>query len=135
MAWWIQKIIRNVFISSLIQLGADIGQCRACLQRAEDCAQKAAAESDPKIKADFLDTKRRWTALARNYEFANQLNDDRPPKSVAEGANAILRKLMPTRRFPPPWSVAFRAALDWPSLSSSLAPLARIGRNGTVVDN
>jgi hypothetical protein len=45
---------------------------RRCLQRAEDCAQKA---------ADFLDTKRRWTALARNYEFANQLNDDRPPKS------------------------------------------------------
>ena len=56
-------------------------EIRLCLQRAEDCAQKATAESDPQIKADFLDTKRRWTALAGNYEFANQLNDDRPPKS------------------------------------------------------
>ena len=46
-----------------------------CLQRAGDCARKAAAESDPKIKADFLDTKRRWTALARNYEFAKRLTD------------------------------------------------------------
>jgi len=51
-------------------------EIRWCLQRAEDCAQKAAAESDPKIKADFLDKKRRWTALAGNYDFANQLNDE-----------------------------------------------------------
>ena len=56
-------------------------EMRLCLQRAEDCAQKAAAESDSQIKADFLDTKRRWTALAGNYEFANQLIGDRPERS------------------------------------------------------
>ena len=64
-----------------------------CLQRAGDCARKAAAESDPKIKADFLDTKRRWTALARNYEFAKRLTDgakqnDKLPK-VRTGTNKI----------------------------------------------
>jgi hypothetical protein len=49
---------------------------RQCLQRAEDCAHKAAAESDPKIKADFLDMNRRLLVLARNYEFAKRLTDE-----------------------------------------------------------
>ena len=51
-------------------------EIRRCLQRAEDCARKAAAGSDPKIKADFLNKKRRWLASARNYEFAKRLTDE-----------------------------------------------------------
>ena len=50
-------------------------QIRECLQHAEDCARKAAAETDPKIKADFMDLERRWLLLARSYEFTKRLTD------------------------------------------------------------
>jgi hypothetical protein len=44
-------------------------------QRAEDCAHKAAAQTDPKLKADFLDLKLRRLFLARGYEFTKRLAD------------------------------------------------------------
>ncbi len=40
-------------------------QIRECLQHAEYCARKAAAQTDPKLKEDFLDMERRWLFLAR----------------------------------------------------------------------
>jgi hypothetical protein len=48
-------------------------QIRDCLRHAEDCARKAAAQSDPTLKADFLDMERRWLSLARSYELTGQL--------------------------------------------------------------
>jgi hypothetical protein len=50
-------------------------QIRECLQRAEDFACKAAAETDPKLKNEFLDMERRWLYLARSYELTQQLGD------------------------------------------------------------
>ena len=50
-------------------------QIRERLQHAEDCAQQAAAQSDPQLKQDFLDTERRWLFLARSYEFTDRLTD------------------------------------------------------------
>ena len=50
-------------------------QIRECLQHAEDCGQQAAAQSDPKLKQDFLDTERRWLFLARSYEFTDALTN------------------------------------------------------------
>jgi hypothetical protein len=49
-------------------------QVRACYRHAEDCAQKAAAQSDPKLKQDFLDLEKRWLFLARSYEFTERLS-------------------------------------------------------------
>jgi hypothetical protein len=46
---------------------------RECRQHAEDCARKAAAQTDPRLKQDFLDMERRWLLLARSYEFTEQL--------------------------------------------------------------
>jgi len=46
-----------------------------CYRHAEDCARKAAAQTDPKIKADFLDSERRWLVLAQSYEFTERLTD------------------------------------------------------------
>jgi hypothetical protein len=43
----------------LNNLSAEI---RECLQHAEDCARKAAAQTDPKLKEDFLEME---TAVAR----------------------------------------------------------------------
>jgi hypothetical protein len=49
-------------------------QIRECYRRAEDCARKAATQTDPKLKADFLDLERRWLVLARSYDFTERLN-------------------------------------------------------------
>jgi len=50
-------------------------QVRECLRHAEDCAREAAAQTCPKMKADFLDLERRWLSLARSYEFSERLED------------------------------------------------------------
>jgi hypothetical protein len=50
-------------------------QIRVCLEHAEDCMRQADAQSDPKLKADFLDMERRWLFLARSYEFTERLDD------------------------------------------------------------
>ena len=50
-------------------------QVRECLQHADDCARRAAAQTDAKIKEDFLDLERRWLSLARSYEFTERLDD------------------------------------------------------------
>ena len=46
---------------------------RECLRHAEDCGRKAAAQTDPTLKEDFLDMERRWLSLARSYELTEQL--------------------------------------------------------------
>jgi hypothetical protein len=48
-------------------------QIRECLEHAEDCSRKAAAQTDLKLKEDFLNLERRWLFLARSYEFADRL--------------------------------------------------------------
>jgi hypothetical protein len=47
---------------------------RECYRHAEDCERRAAAERDPALRNDFLDTARRWIILARSYEFSERLN-------------------------------------------------------------
>jgi hypothetical protein len=44
-----------------------------CYEHAEECAQKAAAQTDPGLKQDFLDMERRWLALARSFKFSQRL--------------------------------------------------------------
>jgi hypothetical protein len=50
-------------------------QIRDCYAHAEDCARKAAAQTDPQLKQDFLDMERRWLALAKSYELSQRLED------------------------------------------------------------
>ena len=49
-------------------------QIRECYRHAEDCARKAAAQTEPTLKADFLDLERRWLVLARSYDFTERIN-------------------------------------------------------------
>ncbi len=61
-------------------------QVRECLQRAADCARDAAAQTDTKMKQDFLDLERRWLSLARSYQFTERLDDFcAEPKRKADG--------------------------------------------------
>jgi hypothetical protein len=50
-------------------------EIRECYRHAHDCARQAAAQTDPQLKQDFLDTEQRWLFLARSYEFTDQLSD------------------------------------------------------------
>jgi hypothetical protein len=50
-------------------------QIRDCLRHAEDCAQKAAAQADPKLKQDFLQLERKWLSLARSFQLTGGLTD------------------------------------------------------------
>ena len=50
-------------------------QIRECYDHAEECARKAAAQSDPGLKKDFLDMERRWLTLAKSFEFSQRLGD------------------------------------------------------------
>jgi len=50
-------------------------QVRECYEHAEYCARKAAAQTDPTIKQDYLDLERHWLTLARSHEFSERLTD------------------------------------------------------------
>ena len=50
-------------------------QIRECLQHAEHCARQAAAQTNSKLKEDFLEMEQRWLFLARSYEFTERLDD------------------------------------------------------------
>jgi hypothetical protein len=56
----------------LNNLSAEI---RECHRHAENCAQQAAAQTDLKLKSDFLDLELRWLFLARSYEFTHRVAD------------------------------------------------------------
>jgi hypothetical protein len=48
-------------------------QVRNCLLRAEECARRAASQSDPALREDFLAMEARWLKLARSYELTERL--------------------------------------------------------------
>ena len=48
-------------------------QVRECLRHAEDCAQRAAAQADPKLKQDFLQLEQKWLSLARSFQLTERL--------------------------------------------------------------
>jgi hypothetical protein len=51
-------------------------QIRECLEHAEDCASKAAAQPDGSIlKQDFLNLEKHWRSLARSLQLGEQLTD------------------------------------------------------------
>ena len=49
---------------------------RACLENAEHCASKAAAQPDGStFKQDYLYLEKSWRSLARSYQLGEQLTD------------------------------------------------------------
>jgi hypothetical protein len=50
-------------------------QVRECLRHAEGCAQRAAAQADPKLKQDFLQLEQKWLSLARSFQLTERLTD------------------------------------------------------------
>jgi len=66
-------------------------QVRECLRRAEECAQQAKHQCDPKLAGDYLDLERRWLGLARSYQLGEQLESftshykKRRPSEILDG--------------------------------------------------
>ena len=85
-------------------------QVRECLQHAEDCARKAAAQPEGSpLRQDFLDMERRWLGLARSMQHSERLtsflkkpSDSTPPKTGLS-VNSIL---CPRCRSPMTWFAA-----------------------------
>jgi hypothetical protein len=51
-------------------------QIRECLEHAEDCARKAAAQPDGSaLKQDFLNLEKHWQSLAQSLQLGEQLTD------------------------------------------------------------
>ena len=51
-------------------------QIRECLEHAEDCACKAAAQPDgSRMKQDYLDLEKKWRSLARSFQLGERLTD------------------------------------------------------------
>jgi hypothetical protein len=70
-------------------------QIRECLEHAEDCARKAAAQTDPRLKQDYLDMERRWLFLARSYQFTDRLGDF--SDETGRQANTLAQPTSPKR--------------------------------------
>jgi hypothetical protein len=90
-------------------------QIRECLEHAEDCACQAAAQTDPKLKQDFLDMERRWLALAQSYDFTQRLGDfsdeakRRADNLYSDGQRAA--RIAPSQAFDPETAQAMANAL------------------------
>ena len=50
-------------------------QIRDCYRHAQDCARKAAEQTDANLKQDFLELEESWLFLARSFNFNERLGD------------------------------------------------------------
>ena len=50
-------------------------QIRDCYLHAQDCARKAAEQTNPNLKQDFLELEESWLFLARSFKFNERLGD------------------------------------------------------------
>jgi hypothetical protein len=51
-------------------------EVRECYRHAQDCACKAAAQTDLQLKTDFFNLAQRWLSLARSYEFTDRVSNE-----------------------------------------------------------
>jgi hypothetical protein len=60
---------------------------RRCRRKAEQCAQKAATQTDRKLKQDFLDLKESWLFLARSFAYHERPSDLSETRSTSSPLN------------------------------------------------
>jgi len=58
-------------------------EIRECYQQAKHCAEQADAQSDPKVKKQFLELTRLWLILARGYDGVSNARPIQPPIEAA----------------------------------------------------
>lgn len=82
-------------------------EVRECLRNAEDCARKAAHESEHSpLRQDFLKMERRWLDLARSVELTERLTDfsgaiSRKTDEITRKASAPIIPFLRGRAFDP----------------------------------
>jgi hypothetical protein len=50
-------------------------EIRRCRQKAEDCAQKAAVQTDSNFKKHLLNLEEHWLSVARSYAYHERQGD------------------------------------------------------------
>ena len=75
-------------------------EIRKCRRRAEDCAQKAATQTDQILKQYFLKLEESWLVLARSYaHHERQISEEAKPAVSAANMSipdqAVLKGLRP----------------------------------------
>ena len=58
-------------------------ETREWYEQAARCARKADAQTDPKVKQQFLELERLWLLLARSYEFTESQTEAVKPSRVS----------------------------------------------------
>ena len=85
-------------------------QIRNCLQHAEDCACRAAAEPDGStLKQDFLNLEKRWLDLARSFQLGEQLTEF--TNEAKRNASARITPFLQDQAFDPETAQAVANAL------------------------
>ena len=68
-------------------------EIRECHRHAEACRRLAKTFLNPSAIQDYLEMEQRWLALARSYEFTEQLSTFVEPSGQGAGLRTALRKL------------------------------------------
>jgi hypothetical protein len=72
------------------------GEASECRLYAEQCADTARLQFDPKLRQELLDMQQRWLRLARSYEFSERLKF----LSATETGNNKARLILKTAWLP-----------------------------------
>jgi hypothetical protein len=81
----------------LQQLGEYIS---ACLQRADQCREAAAAETDDRVRGQFLALEQQWQHVAKSYEFIETLSSSYAPATLCRPKLRYCRRTFPRSRRP-----------------------------------
>ena len=68
---------------------------RECYEHAEYCARKAATQTDPRIKQDYLDLERHWLTLAHSFEFSERPTDFSATNQKANALKQLAQRIAP----------------------------------------
>ena len=79
----------------LQQLGEYIS---ACLQRADQCREAAAAETDDRVRGQFLALEQQWQHVAKSYEFIETLEHSYAPATLCGPKLRYCRRTFPRSR-------------------------------------
>jgi len=61
-----------------------------CHRQAENCADLARIQSDPKRRQEYLEMQQRWLGLAHSYESASDLMHQRKKRRSAQQRRSVL---------------------------------------------
>jgi hypothetical protein len=72
----------------------------ACLERAEQCREAAASETDGRVRQQLLNLEQQWQDVARSYSLSRLLSDFFSPVTLCRQRSVSCRRTSPQNRRP-----------------------------------